>query len=147
MTFDTASTASTTPLLVTGTDNVQTNATADGTFADGWEWILHLVVPSVENNFAMKFGDFVNGSNASTTFPAANNIRIWSPESSNASTTASSMTETGNGYSADIMLTGDTSTTTAGRQIDVYIQAAVPAGTPTGTYSTTFGAMSTTTPF
>jgi hypothetical protein len=147
MTFDSASSASTTPLLVTGTDNVQTSATADGTFADGWEWILHLVVPSIENNFAMKFGDFANSSNASTTFPAANNIRIWSPESSNASTTASSMTEVGNGYSADMMLTGDTSSTTPGRQIDVYIQAAVPAGTPTGSYSTTFGAESTTTPF
>lgn len=145
--FTTASTASSTPLMVSGTDNVQTNATADGTFEHGWQWILHLVVPSVESNFAMKFGNFFNTANASTTFAAANNIRIWSPQSSNASTTASAMTATGNGYSNNMMLSGDTSLTTPGRQIDVYIQAAVPSGTPTGNYSTTFGALSTTTPF
>ncbi len=146
-TSTTTTSTSTTPLAVTGVDSVQTSATADGTFEHGWEWILHLVVPDTESNFAMKFGDFINTANSSTTFATANHIRIWSPQSSNASTTASSMLEANNDYSGNMMLVGDTSSTTPGRQIDVYIQAAVPSGTPTGNYTTTFGAMSTTTPF
>ncbi len=144
MVFDTASTASTTPLAVTGIDTLQGNATADGTFADGWQWVLHFVVPTVENVFSMKFADFFS-STSSSTIPAANDIEFYSPEAAVASTSASAILETGNGYGGDLMLTGDTSTSTPGRQIDVYVNVAVPSGTPTGTYSTTFGAMSTST--
>lgn len=147
MTFVTQSTASSTPLLVTRVDTVRGNATADGTFANGWEWILHFVIPDNEMHFAMKFADFANTTNSSTTIPTANNIRVWTPQSSNASTTASAMVETDNGYSGDIMLSGDTSTTTPGRQVDVHVEVAIPSGTPTGSYTTTFGAMSTTTAF
>lgn len=143
MVFDTGSTASTTPLAVTGIDSTKTTATADGTFADGWQWVLHFVVPSNENYFSMKFADFTS-SGSSSTIPAANNIEFWSPESSNASSSASALVETNNNYTGVMNLAGDTSTTTPGRQIDVYIGVAVPSGTPTGTYSTTFGAMSTT---
>jgi hypothetical protein len=57
------------------------------------------------------------------------------------------MVESGNGYSGDMMLNDDTSSTTAGRQIDVHVQVAVPLGTQTGSYSTVFGALSTTTAF
>ena len=144
MVFVTQSTASTTPLAVTGITTVQGNAIADGTFGNGWQWILHFVVPDVETNFAMRFNDFTSSSSSST-IPVANNIRIFSPQSSNASSTASAIVETGNGYGATLTLTGDTATTTPGRQIDLTVQMAVPAGTPTGTYSTTFGAQSTTT--
>lgn len=144
MVFDTASTASTTPLAVTGIDTLQGNATADGTFADGWQWVLHFVVPTVENVFSMKFADFFS-STSSSTIPAANDIEFYSPEAAVASTSASAILETNNGYGGDLMLTGDTSATTPGRQIDVYVNVAVPSGTPTGTYSTTFGAMSTST--
>jgi hypothetical protein len=147
MTFVTQSTASSTPLLVTGIDTVRGNATADGTFANGWEWILHFVIPDNESNFAMKFADFANTTNSSSTIPTAHNIRVWTPQSSNASTSASAMVESNNNYSADITLTGDNSTTTPGRQVDVHVEVAIPSGTPTGTYTTTFGALSTTTPF
>jgi hypothetical protein len=46
-----------------------------------------------------------------------------------------------------MMLVGDTSSTTPGRQIDVHVLVAVPITTQAGTYSTTFGALSTSTPF
>ena len=143
MVFVTQSTASTTPLAITGIDTTQGNATADGTFADGWQWVLHFVVPDVENVFAMKFGDFFS-STSSSTIPAANDIRIFSSESSNASSSSSAIIETSNDYGANLMLTGDTATTTPGRQIDVIVQVAVPSGTPTGSYTTTFGAKSAT---
>jgi hypothetical protein len=146
MTF-TAGTGSTsttsTPLAVTGISTIQGNATADGTFADGWQWVLHFTVPTNESFFSMKFGDFTNGS--SGTIPAKNDILFYSPQSSNASTQGTGLTETDNNYTQILDLNGDTSTSTAGRQIDIFVNVAVPSGTPIGTYSTTFGALSTTT--
>lgn len=139
--FVTASTASTTPLAVTSIDAIRTQAIADDNFSDGWEWIIHFVVPSVETNFSMKFSDFMSQVGSST-IPAANDIRYYSPESSNASTTDSAIVETNNDYNGTMTLTGDTSPA-PGRQIDVYVQVKVPNGTPTGSYSTTFGAKST----
>ncbi|MGE5541352.1 MAG: fibronectin type III domain-containing protein [Bacillota bacterium] len=138
-TFTTSSTSSSTPLAVTGIDAIKTDATADDTFLHGWEWIMHLTVPDLENAFRMKFSDFVSGS---STIPAANNIRIFSSQSTNATSTASAVYATDNDYGDWLYLAGDTSTTTPGRQVDVDIQVKVPSGTPNGSYSTTYGAQS-----
>lgn len=143
MTFNTQSTASSTPLQVTGISSDKTSATADGSFADGWQWTLHFIVPSNETYFAMKFADFADST--TDTIPANGNIRYYSPQASDASTTNTAIVETNNGYGGFMTLNGDTSTTTPGRQVDVVVQVAVPSGTPTGSYSTTFGALSTTT--
>ncbi len=139
--FTTGSTASSTPLALTGVTPVSTTATADGTFADGFQWVLHFVVPTNETSFQMEFSNFTTPTSTGT-IPAANNIRYFSPESSNATSSASAITETNNGFGGALTLTGDTSTTTPGRQIDVTVEVAVPSGTPTGVYSTTFGALS-----
>ncbi len=138
----TASTASSTPLAFTGVTSVQSNATADGTFADGWQWVLHFSVPSNENFLSMKFGDFANTAGTSSgTIPAASNIEFFSPQSTNAMTSAAALKETNNDYSSWLMLGA---TSTANQNIDVYVNVAVPSGTPAGTYSTTFGAFSNT---
>lgn len=145
-TFTMGSTGTTTatttaPLSVTGVDVVSASATANGTFASGWKWVVHFTVPTNETSFQLKFADFTS-STSSSTIGVANNMRYYSSQSSNASTTGSAIVETNNNYGGALMLTGDTSTTTAGRQIDVTIEAAIPSGTPTGSYSTTFGALS-----
>lgn len=138
--FVTESTPSSTPLAVTGVDSVSSVATADGNFADGWKWTMHLTVPDTENAFRMKFSDWTGGSNS---FGTANDVRIFSPESSNAGTEGSAVLMTAaNTYGGWMYLTGDTSTTTPGRQIDVVIEVRVPSGTPAGSYTTTFGAQS-----
>lgn len=137
----TTTATTTTPLAVTGVDVVSSSATANGTFASGWKWVVHFTVPSNETSFQLKFADFTSSSSSST-IAVANNMRYYSSQSSNASTTASAIVETNNNYGGALTLTGDTSTTTAGRQIDVTIEAAVPSGTPTGSYSTIFGALS-----
>lgn len=136
-TFMTLSTASSTPLAVTSTDTVQSSGIADNVFADGWKWTLHFTVPDTEDAFRIRFSDW---GNASTSFPANGNIRVSSPQSSNASTTSSGFIATGNGYSDWIYLTGDTATSTAGRQIDLTVEVKIPFGTPTGSYSSTFTA-------
>ena len=140
MTFVTASTASTTPLAVTSVDTVQGTATADDTFLHGFKWVMHLTVPDTEDAFRMKFSDFTGSP--SGTIPAANNIRIFSPQSSNAANESSAITETDNNYGGWLNLTGDTLGGIAGRQIDLTIEVRVPSGTPAGSYTTTFGAQS-----
>ena len=142
--FTAGSTASSTPLSLSGVTPVSTTATADGTFLHGFSWILHFVVPTNETSFQMKFSDFTTPTSAGT-IPAASNIRYYSAQASNASSSASAVVETNNEYGGALLLSGDTSDSTPGRQIDVTVEVSVPSGTPTGVYSTNFGALSTTT--
>lgn len=139
MTFTTSAVATTTPLAVTGVDAVNTIALPDGTYQNGFRWVIHFTVPDSETSFAMKFNDFTSSTG---TIPVAGNLRYSSPQSSNASTTATGVVETNNDYGTALTLTGDASATTPGRQIDVTVELKVPVGTPTGVYSTLFGARS-----
>jgi hypothetical protein len=134
-----SSSATSTPLAIDGATAVRTSATADNVFDDGWEWVIHFTVPDNENAFRIRFSDWGNASNS---FPAANDIRISSAQSSNASTPSSGVVESGNGYSGWLYLNGDTASSTAGRQIDLTVEVRVPFGTPTGSYSSTFTAQS-----
>ncbi len=139
-TFLTQSTASSTPLAVTGVDTVNASATANNNFADGWKWVMHVTVPDNEDAFRIRFSDWAMSS--TTSFPANGNIRLSTPQSSNASTTDSGIIATGNGYSGWFYLTGDASATTPGRQINLTIEVKIPVGTPNGSYSTTYTAQS-----
>ena len=138
-TMSASSTASSTPLAIDGATAVKTTANADNTFADGWEWTVHFTVPDNENAFRIRFSDWGNASNS---IPAASDIRISSPQSSNASSTDSGFVESGNGYSDWLYLTGDTASSTPGRQIDLNVEVKVPFGTAPGSYSSTFTAQS-----
>lgn len=137
-TFMTQSTGSTTPLALISTEAVRTTAVADGTFENGFKWVLTFTVPDNETNLQMRFTDFTSGSN---TIAAANNIRIYSPQSSNATSSASALTSTNNEYGTVMTLTGDNNaTSTPGRQVQVTVEVRVPFGTPPATgYTTTFG--------
>jgi len=138
--FVTQSTASSTPLHVDSVTTVNSSATADNSFSDGWKWVMHVTVPDNENAFRIKFSDWAMSS--TTSFPAGSNIRLSSPQSSNASTTDSGIVETGNGYSGWFYLTGDSAPLTPGRQIDLTIEVKVPVGTAAGSYTTTYTAQS-----
>jgi hypothetical protein len=135
--FVTESTASTTPLAIDSISTNQSSGVADNTFADGWSWTIHFTVPDNENAFRIRFSDWGNASNS---FATANDVEIYSPESSNASSSASAITETDNGYSGWIYLNGDTASTTPGRQIDLVVNVKIPFGTPNGSYSSNFTA-------
>ncbi len=138
-TFVTQSTASSTPLTVTSTTPVKTSATADGTFANGWSWVMHITTPDNEDAFRMLFSDWTGPAG---TFQGDNNVRISSPQSSNASTTATGIISPDNNYGAWMYLTGDAAAGTPGRQIDVTIEVRIPVGTAAGSYTTNFGANS-----
>ena len=135
--FVTESTASSTPLAIDSVSTNQSSGVADNTFADGWSWTIHFTVPDNEDAFRIRFSDWGNASNS---FATANDVEIYSPESSNASTSASAITETDNGYSGWIYLNGDTAPLTPGRQIDLVVMVKIPFGTAAGSYSSNFTA-------
>lgn len=128
-------------LALNGVDAVNSIALPDNTYQDGFKWVLHLTVPDAQTSFALKFNDFSSAS-TTTNIPVAGNLRYYSAQSSNASTTASAITESNNDYGGTLSLTGDTSTSTPGRQIDVIVELKVPPGTQAGVYSALFGARS-----
>lgn len=123
-------------LAVTAIDSVTTNATADGTFADGWTYIFHITVPTDETNLSMKFADWFNAA-ASSTLPVANNMRISSLQANNADATV--LITAANTFSLPLHITGDLDSSTPGDQIEVKVETAVPIGTVNGSYSTSYG--------
>ncbi len=137
-TFTTLSTASSTPLAVTSVDTVRSSGIAGNSFADGWHWILHLTVPGTEKALRAKFTDFVNPATTSSTIPAKNNIRIYSPQSSATASSSKALLESGNGYSDWMYLTGDTATSTPGIQADLDVEVKIPSGTLNGSYNTVY---------
>jgi hypothetical protein len=109
---------------------------ADGVFADGWKWEFHFTVPSSETLFKMQFDDSTSSSNY---IPAGGNIRFYSPQSSDASTTDSAILITASSTLAGPMtLVGDENGDTPDRQIDIVVEVKIPTGTPGGNYSTSY---------
>ncbi|MHB1162972.1 MAG: beta strand repeat-containing protein [Minisyncoccota bacterium] len=139
-TFTTVVDDNTAALAVTGIDSIQSDATPDNTFSHGFKWVFHVTVPTTETQFAMKFSDFIGVSGG--TIPAANNIRFYSSQSSDASASTTAMLITSNGYSSPITLSSDLHPSTAGRQIDVTVEMKVPTGTTGGSYSASYGIQS-----
>lgn len=141
--MSTFTTSATSPVVLAldRVDSINGLALPDNTFGNGFKWVLHLTVPDSQTSFALKFNDFTSPS-ASTTIPIAGNLRYFSAQSSNATNEASAVTESNNDYGGTLNLTGDTSSSTPGRQIDVVVELKVPAGTQPGTYSGLFGARS-----
>lgn len=133
--FTTGSTSSSTPLAVTSIDAVDTTATADGTYANGWKYIFNLTLPSNEPNVAMKFSDWSSGAN---TIAAANNMRISSAQADNAGATITILAA--NTYTIpDLHMTGDLDPATPGIQVQVVVEVKIPSGTTDSSYTTTYG--------
>lgn len=124
-------------LAVTSIGATKTLATADDSYTNGWEWEFLVTVPTAEASLSMKFDNFVSGAN---TLLATGNMRFYSAQSSNASTSSSAISITGAlAYAGPLVLTGDLDSVTAGRQIKIVVQTKVPAGTASGSYSTSYG--------
>ncbi len=128
-------------LQVTSIDSVDTTAKANGSFADGWVYVFNITAPTNEPNLAMRFSDWLkNGGNG--TIPVANNMRISSAQANNGGATI--LLTGSNIYSSPALhMTGDLSTTTVGRQVQITVEVAVPSGTPNGSYTTNYGVRST----
>jgi len=132
----TVTSTSTGQLAVTSIDTIKGTATADGAFADGWEYIFHITVPTNEQNLAMKFSDWFNTA-ASSTIPVANNMEIASAQASSTDPVVLTAADT---YSSPALhMIGDLSTTTPGLQVEVDVKVAIPTNTVNGSYTTNYG--------
>lgn len=127
-------------LQVTSIEMIDTTATANGTFTDGWEYVFRITAPTSEENIAMKFSDWLR-TEGSGTIPVANNMRISSAQADNGGATI--LLTAANTYSTpDLHMTGDLDPVMIGRQVEVTVEVAVPNGTPNGSYTTSYGVQS-----
>lgn len=127
-------------LEVTSIEMIDTNATANGSFASGWEYVFHITAPMSEENLAMKFSNWLKTGGGGT-IPVANNMRISSLQADNGGATI--LLTAANVYSTPYLhMTGDLDLITIGRQVEITVEVAVPNGTPNGAYTTSYGVQS-----
>ena len=127
-------------LEVTSIDMIKTTAIANGTFADGWEYVFNITAPMDEQNISMKFNDWLQ-TDGSATIPVANNMRISSLQADNGG--SSILLTAPNVYSTPYLhMVGDLEPQTAGRQVEITVEVAVPNGTANGSYTTAYSVRS-----
>jgi hypothetical protein len=137
-------TAADVELSVAPPNMTRSYATANSGFDNGWQWMLNVTVPVLDGRVRMKFADWVSGANS---IEADSNIRYYSPQSSNYSSTSTATVyapTTLNDYDTDdyMILSTDKDSGAAGWQIDIYVEVQLPAGTLPGSYSTSYGVRS-----
>ncbi len=124
-------------LAVTSIDAVDTSATADNTYANGWEYLFHITVPTNEPGIAMKFSDWTAGS---STIPVANNMRISSLQAASTSTVTVLAANT---YTIpNLNMVTDLNPSMPGIQVQVKVEVKIPVGTSNGSYTTNYGVKS-----
>ncbi|MEK7574940.1 MAG: hypothetical protein AAB511_01795 [Patescibacteria group bacterium] len=127
-------------LDVTSITQVESVATANGTFENGWVWTFNVTVPTSETSLQMKFGNWTH-SNGTNTIAAANNIRISSQQATATSTVTITAANT---YATPaLVISGDMDSNQPGRQIQVKVEARVPSGSLNGSYTTNWGILTT----
>jgi len=129
---------------VANTNGAVGAAVANDTYEDGFAWVFKVTLPENEQDFRMKFSDFINGSHSID----ATNIRYCSAQDSGTYNCSDSEhyhsigaadSYTGSWFYA----TTDLSPTVAGRQVEVRVEMKVPTGTAAGSYSGSYGVQST----
>jgi len=116
----------------------KSSGTADNTYVNGWEWVMRITLPTNENNLSLKMSDWISGSNV---LPAANNIEYYSSQiGAGLGSSASPVQITAaNTYPASVLVSSDADPTRAGIQTDIHILVKIPASTPSGSYSASYG--------
>jgi len=126
-------------LGVTQITAVQTSATADGTYGNGWKWLLNVTVPSTETLLKLKFSNWTSGA---LSFATANNVHFYSAQSTDAYDAAHAVElPAADTYSAYLHIDSskDLDASQAGRQIQVSLETRVPVGTADGSYGASYG--------
>jgi len=111
--------------------------TADNSYANGWEWTVRITLPTNQNDFALKFNDWVSGLN---TLAVASNMQYYSEQiAAGTGSSASPITITAaNTYPSNVTVSTDVDATLDGIQTDVHIKVKIPATTSDGSYSTSY---------
>ncbi len=124
-------------LSVTSIETTDSTAVADGTFANGWEYVFNITIPTNESNLAMKFFDWSQTGGAGT-IATANNMRISSAQADNAGATV--LVTAANVYTIPALhMIVDLDPALDGIQTKIIVEVAVPTGTINGAYTTSYG--------
>lgn len=124
-------------LAVTSIAPVDTNATADNSYENGWSYVFNITVPTDETNLSMKFADWFSVPTSSTIL-AGGNMQISSLQANNGNAPVN--VAAANTYTAPALtMTGDLDPAAAGLQVQVLVQVKIPVGSVNGSYTTTYG--------
>lgn len=129
-------------LSVTGVTAEKVSGVPDGTYANGWRWVFHVTLPEKENLVKMKFDNFSNGS---FTIPVANNLRLYSTQSTTSPDGNSAITITAPLVYSDALVIAtstDLNPGLAGVQADIVVEMKIPVGTVGSGYTTSYGIVS-----
>jgi len=127
-------------LKVDSIESIDTTATADGTFTNGWKYVFNITVPTHETHLAMKFEDW-HMTVGTATIPSANNMRISSAQADNAGATV--LVVASNTYTTpDLNMVTDLDLAKDGIQVKVLVEVSIPANTTNGSYATNYGVRS-----
>lgn len=149
-----------TPIVIDSIVAVQSSATADDTFENGWRYTYHLTVNSGKENMKVRFNDWVNSVDEDETIEINDNTRaLFNTETGGGigsvvgSLTDDNITdgfgdvlsfEIGNTYeeqTASMVITSgmDTNLALPGVQIQFDVFTKLPSGTTAGIYTTSYG--------
>ena len=123
---------------------IKSTGTADDSYANGWEWVMRVTLPTDKTHFAIKFANWTSGAN---TLATANNMEYYSEQIAGVGLGTATLPvaiTAANTYPADLNITTDADTTRAGIQTDIHVKVKIPASTVAGSYSTTYNASATT---
>src|SRR3989344_5814782 len=120
---------------------VKNTGMADGTFENGWKWVIDISAPWSEQNLMMKFENWmIEGVAGGYIIPVANNMRFYSSQSSNANSQGNAIWITApNTYSSTMFLNGNLDNSNQTRRVQITVETRIPQGTHNGSYSTNFG--------
>ena len=132
-----------TGLTVESIGATQTFATPDDTYTNGFAWTFNVTVNNpAETNVALKFAQWASGANL---LNAGGNMEYSTDNSTcTGGDTATCKNITTNAtYGPNINVSSiDLDSTRGGRQIKLYVKMKVPAATPGGSYSSSYGVQS-----
>lgn len=126
-------------LSVNSISIVKPSAIANSSYADGWQWIFEVTLPTSEPTLRMRFSDWFNGT---STIAAGDNMRYYSQYSSNASNTASAAyISAANTYGGILVFatSTDSSSTAPGIQTLIIVETKVPLGAVGSNYHSNYG--------
>jgi len=128
-------------LTINSVTLIKNSGVADGTFENGWKWVIDLSAPINEQNLMMKFENWlIEGVGGGYSIPAAGNMRFYSNQSSNAFNQGSAVYITApNTYSSTMFLNGNLDNSAQIRHVQITVETKIPSGTHIGSYSTNFG--------
>ena len=115
--------------------------TADNSYANGWEWVLTVTLPTDERGLAFKFANWTSGSNS---LAAGGNMEYYSEQIASGTGSSSSPVEitAANAYPSNIVVNTDADTSRDGIQTNIHVLVKLPSSTVGGSYTTAYVARS-----